>query len=259
MLADRGVFAGRLSVAFQPVCQVIQLGQERLHTVVTAGGHPFKHQGGNRYHPAAIFFANQVRFGHSDIFKKNLVKLGIAVHLDERSNGNAGAVHINQQIADAVMLGRVRVGADQEKTPVRVLRPACPDFLTVHHKMIAVFHRARLEGGQVRTRARLGIALTPQLFGRQDCGQEALLLLLRPPVHQRGSQHGDSAHIDPAGHLGARQFFVENRLFTDRGPPSAVFLRPPQANPASGVQGFMPVLAPLPAFIHAEVIVFSRP
>ena len=90
-----------------------------------------------------------------------------------------GDLHVGQQEGDALLLLRVRVGADQQEDPVGVLRQRGPGLLAVDDVVVALAHRARLEAGEVGAGAGLGEALAPPVVEVGHARQEALLLLLR--------------------------------------------------------------------------------
>ena len=59
--------------------------------------------------PAAVQRAEQVVGGQLDVGEEDLVELGLAGHLLERADLDAGQVHRAQEERDALVLGRVRV------------------------------------------------------------------------------------------------------------------------------------------------------
>ena len=92
-----------------------------------------EHQGGDRDLPAAILFADQVGLGNLYILEKNLVEAARAGHLHQRPDRDARAVHVDQQIADALVLGGGGVGADQQEN-VGVTRVEVQIFLPLTTK-----------------------------------------------------------------------------------------------------------------------------
>src|SRR5213593_2635279 len=102
----------------------------------------------------------------------------------EWSHSNARGLHVHQQVADALVLGSVRVGAHQHEDPVRILRARGPHFLPVDDEEVSHVSSTSLQAGQVGTSAGLGIALAPDVISVENAWQEVLLLLVCPPLHQ---------------------------------------------------------------------------
>jgi len=61
------------------------------------------------------------------------------------------------------------------------MRPGGPDFLAVDDEFVADNLGAGSQRGEIRTGARLGIALAPDLLGGQDFRQIAFFLLVGSP------------------------------------------------------------------------------
>ena len=161
------------------------------------------HQGSDQDFPTLIFGSDQIGPGHSDFLKKDFVELGIARHLDQRSNRHARRVHIHGQTAYPPVFGRIGVGADKKLDEIRPVGKAGPDFLAVDHKIVSVLYGPRLHRRQVRPRIRLGQALTPDFVARQNPGQIALLLLLGPPMNQGRTRHHQPERIGKAWGVGS--------------------------------------------------------
>ena len=119
-----------------------------------------------------FFSPTRFFFGTRTSSKKTSLKPRVAGHLHQRPNGHAGAVHVDQQIADALVLGRVGIGAHQQENQVGKLRVRGPDLLPVDDEVVALFDRAGLQRGEVRTRARFAdspgtrFPRTSRIFGR---------------------------------------------------------------------------------------------
>src|SRR3546814_4477763 len=77
-----------------------------------------------------------------------------------------------QTCALPILLLRILVGADEEESPVGMLRQRRPGLLPVDDIVVAVAHGRRAQAGKIRTRARLRIALAPPILARQDARQE---------------------------------------------------------------------------------------
>src|SRR6185369_9264018 len=65
-----------------------------------------------------------------------------------------------------------------------------------------------------------------------------------------------SAHIHSRGQSHLGEFFVEDDLLNHRRPATTVFLRPPDADPATFVELLMPHFLALPTCIWCEVFIF---
>ena len=115
-----------------------------------AAGDTFIHQCRNGDLPALIQFADQIFSRHPHVVVEDFVEIGIAGDLYERTNGNTGRLHIDQQIRDAAMLRCIGISAHQQHLHVGALRETRPHFLTIDNKIITIDDRARLQSRQVR-------------------------------------------------------------------------------------------------------------
>ena len=109
-----------------------------------------------------FFSPTRFFFGTRTSSKKTSLKPRVAGHLDERPNGHAGTGGVEEQIADALVLGGIGIGAHQQEDHVRKLRERGPDLLPVDDEIIPIFDRAG-QRSQVGTGARLAIALAYQI------------------------------------------------------------------------------------------------
>ena len=75
-----------------------------------------------------------------------------------------GMVDIGEQERDPFLLLALVARATQQEDPVGVLRVARPGLLSVQDIVVPILVRAELKVGEIRTRIRLGVALTPDLF-----------------------------------------------------------------------------------------------
>ena len=75
-------------------------------------------QGGIGDQPALVKFADQILTRDADILEKDLIKAGVTRHLDQGTNRDPRRLHIDQNIGDTAMLGRIRVGPHQTEHPV---------------------------------------------------------------------------------------------------------------------------------------------
>src|SRR3546814_10035558 len=87
-----------------------------------------------------------------------------ARHLPDRTPRDTGLVQIDEQIGDAVMLGRIGLGAHEHEHMRRLHPLRGPDLLPVDDPLAAVGRQfaTRPHTREVRSRAGLGIALAPR-------------------------------------------------------------------------------------------------
>src|SRR6266481_3781582 len=86
--------------------------------------------------PAVVEPADEVRARYVDVLEEHLVEAGIAGHLHERAHGDAGTLHVDQEIGDAAVLRRVGIGTHEAEDPVRELRVRRPDLLPVDDELV---------------------------------------------------------------------------------------------------------------------------
>src|SRR5438034_28902 len=127
-------------------------------------------------------------FPYTTLFR-SLVEVGVPGHLAERPHLDAGRLHVDQEVADAVVLGLVRLGADQGEQPVGLARARGPDLLAVDDPRVALEHGARAERGQVAARARLAVALAPADLPEQRARDEASLLRFGAVLEEGRHEH----------------------------------------------------------------------
>ena len=115
--------------------------QHRPLVAERAGGDP----------PPLVELADQVLGRHLDVVEEHLVEVEVVGRHDraERPAGQAGAVGRDHQGADALVLGRVGVGADEGEDDVGVVRPRGPHLLPVDDEPVAVEDRPGAQAGQV--------------------------------------------------------------------------------------------------------------
>jgi hypothetical protein len=66
--------------------------------------------------------ADQLVVGHEDFVKEHFVELGVAGELHQRPDLDAGRLHVDHEIRDALVLRHVGVGAGEADPPPRELR-----------------------------------------------------------------------------------------------------------------------------------------
>ena len=189
LLADVALVPGRLLPARKLLGEFGKAG-DLGRVVAPAGTAALEHQGRDRDLPALIELADQVFLRHHDVLEKHLVEMPVTVEQDQRAHGDARRLHVDEQIADPVMLGRVGIGAHQQKAPIGEMRARGPHLLPVDDEMVAAIDGARPEAGEVAARAGFGKALAPALLAGKDARQMALFLRLGAALDQGRTQAG---------------------------------------------------------------------
>ncbi len=202
--------------------------------------------------PALILFIDALVDGDADILEEHLVHFMLAAERDDRAHGDAGRFHVDKEEADAFLLFRILVGADEEEAPVGILRHRRPGLLPVDDIFVAVPNRRGAQAGEIGARTGFRIALTPPILTRQDARQEARFLL--------GGAEGvdDRAdHREAEGHqadaVGARGLLRPDETLRRRPAGAAIFDRPGGRDPSLFVENLVPgeeiLLAELVALI----------
>jgi hypothetical protein len=200
-----------------------------------------------------VQLADQVGARNADILEEHLVEPGIAGHLHERTHRDAGRLHVDQDVGDATVLRRLRVGADETEHPVGVLRPGGPDLLAVHDELVPDDRGARAERCEIGARAGLGVSLTPDVVGGEDPRQVSLPLLLGAVRDERRSHHLDAHHADQPRGPRANHLLVDDGLAHDVGTLAAVL-----GGPAHGEVARLEHL-PLPRLGARDLLRVGRP
>ena len=111
----------------------------------------------------------------------------------------------HEQERDALVLGRVGVGAGQHEDPVGEVAGRRPDLLAVDDPLVAVEHRPGTRG--CRGRSRRWARSSPGTRGprpRGSAGRKCALLLVGAPLQDRVADHLDGEHV-VAGRRSARR------------------------------------------------------
>src|SRR5215469_13308252 len=124
-----------------------------------------KHQGSQRNLPALVYLPNQVLSGHAYVFEEYLVEAVRLRHLHQGPHGNAGCLHVNEEVADALVLGSDRVGSNQHENPIRMMCGGSPYLGAIDNEIVALFNSAGLQSCQVGSGIGFRIALAPNLLG----------------------------------------------------------------------------------------------
>ena len=180
------------------VDQVVeQPAQQHLEEEGEAGA--LVHQRRQRDLPAVADAADDAVAGDPRVLDEELVELRLAGDLAQRPHLDGVLLHVHQEVGQPLVLRRLRVRARDEHAPLRVLRAARPDLLPGDPPAVAVGHRAGLERREVGARVGLGEALAPDLLAGEDRAEEAVLLLVGAPDHQRRPAEQDAEHVGGSG------------------------------------------------------------
>ena len=105
-----------------------------------------------RDRPSVVQPADEMVVGHEHLVEEHLVELGVAGDLHERPHLDAGRLHVDDEVRDALVLRRVGIGAREADPPPRELRVRRPHLLP--REQPAVVDRARRASAATRGRSR---------------------------------------------------------------------------------------------------------
>ena len=103
---------GRLLTARELLRQLGEAGDLR-RMVAPARPAALEHQRRDSDLPALVQRADEILFRHSHVFEEDFVEVTVAIEQNERPHRDPRCLHIDEKVADAVMLRRVGVGAHQ--------------------------------------------------------------------------------------------------------------------------------------------------
>ena len=114
--------------------------------------------------PAAVERADQILLGHPHVGEEHFVEVAELVvgKLGEGPAFDSRRRRVDDERADALVLGRSRIGTHEAQAPVGVVRARRPHLLPVHHELVADQLRARLEAREVAPGAGFTHAETPR-------------------------------------------------------------------------------------------------
>src|SRR5713226_2174414 len=200
---------------------------------------------GDRDFPSFVERPDEILLGHLHVVEKDLVEVMVPIHYDQRTHVDARRSHVvDDQVADALVLGSARIGAREQKHLVGILRAGCPDFRSVDNEVIALEIGMCLQAREIGTRARLGIALAPDIVAREDARQIMLFLLLARPLHKGRAEQADTGITGKDWCARPEIFLVEDDLLDQACRAPAVFLWPREPDP-SGARELPLPCAPL--------------
>ncbi len=176
------------------------------------------------YGPAFVHFANEIFLARDRVVEERLAERRCTADQLDRLNGDARLMHRQKHEADAVVLRHVGIGANEREHPVGVLRTRRPDLLAVDQEVIAAIFRACAQAGEIRTRARLAVTLTPAHFAANDRRNVAALLIFGAEFEQRRADHRRAhAHQRRARFDAAHLLDEHDVLFFVNPPPPYAF------------------------------------
>ena len=178
-----------------------------------AHGHALVGQRRAGERPAAVDLADHAVVGHEDVVEEDLVEHRQPGHLPERADVDARRAHVDDDVGDAEVLRRARVGAGEADAPVGFVRHRGPHLLPVQQPAAVGAGAGRGERGEVGAGAGLAEQLAPRDVAEQRRPHPALLLLggavgrdrrLPPTPRWRGSAGGSSRGAAPRRSRAAR-------------------------------------------------------
>src|SRR5262249_45228056 len=102
------------------------------------------------------------------------------------------------------------------------------------------------------SRVGLGVPLAPDLLGGEDLRQEAALLRLGPPLHQRRADEQDAEEVRPRRQSAAGELLGEHDLLHERRAATAILAVPVEAAPAARVELTVPAELPFEALVRGH-------
>ncbi len=177
----------------------------RLAASAAADAGALVHQRGHRHAPALADIADAVGVGDADLGHVDLVELGLAGDLAQRPDLDSGGVHVEGEVGQALVLGRLGVGAGHEHAAVGDVGERVPHLLAADHPLVAVAHRLGGQAGQVGAGAGLAEQLAPGVLAGEGAPQQALLDGLVAVGDDRGPRHGEAEEVAGTRVGGARR------------------------------------------------------
>ena len=138
-------------------------GQRGDAAAATAGAEPaaLEHQRGVGDRPAVVDAADGGVDRHPHVGEEHLVEHGASGELAQRPDLDAGLVHVDREVGDALVLGHVGIGAGEQHAEVGPVAARGPHLLAVDDPLVAVELGAGVEPGEVGAGARLAEQLAP--------------------------------------------------------------------------------------------------
>ena len=161
-----------------------------------AHGHPLVHERGERDPPALADRAEPLRVRDAQVGEVDLVELGVAGELPQRTHLDARRLHVDEEVGQALVLRRLGIGAGEQQAPLGDVGLRGPDLLTVDthsspSRTARVLSAARSEPApgslniwhQISSQAKAGRRW------RSSCSSVRV-------GDERGPGHADAHHVD---------------------------------------------------------------
>ena len=208
--------------------------------------------------PAVVLGADAVGLRHAHVVEEDLAELGLAGDLPQRLHGHAGRLHVHDHGRDALVAGRIGIGAREEPDVVGDQRVRGPDLLAGDDVVVAVAHGAGLQRRQIGAGVGFGEALAPDLLGSEHRLQVPPLLVLAADGDQRRAGDHQADVVDAGRRLRAGGLLVVDRLLPKSQALAPVFGRPGQSQPPGLVQLSLPRLEAVDVvLVHADRVVLE--
>ena len=191
--------------------------------------------------PPAVLGADAVFHRHLDRVEEDLVELALARDLTQRADLHALRRHRDREHGDALVRGRVRVGAHQRDRPVGERRVRRPHLLPGHDVDPAPSLGAGRESGEVAPGVGLAEQLAPDVVAGEDPRHPPQPLLLGAVNHEGRTDEADRGPSEEGRCAGPGQLLVVDRELRERRPAPAVLDGPVDADPPTGVERPLPL------------------
>ena len=182
--------------------------------------------------PACVDFANHLTLLNPHIIQKTFAEWRVTGDQLDGFGADARRSHVKQHQSDAQLLLGIRIGTHQTEHPVSLVGIGGPDFLAVDDEMIALVHCTSLQAGQVRTRTRLAVALTPANFATHNRRQMLAFKLFRAKFENRRTNHPHTKAGQRGPCTDARQLLTQHLVLLLREATTAVLRWPVRRGPA---------------------------
>ncbi len=227
-------------------------GHDALDDLLGAGGlvdpqHPaLVCQRPARHRPAVVQLADEVLGGDLHVGEEDLVEVRVLAvgELGDGPGLDARGLHVDDEHADAGVLGGVGVGAHEAEAEVGVVRARGPHLLAVDHEAVPVQLGPGAQAGQVAAGVGLAHAQAPADLGTQRGQRVPGLLLLGAPVEDGRGDDGQALGVAAAGHAQPGQLLEVHHLLHRGGVAAAVLRGPARHQPAVVEQLALPGAAP---------------
>ncbi len=196
--------------------------------------------------PAFAELAEQILLRHPHLIEKCLTERGGAADQANRRHRNPRRLHVDQQKTDALVLGRLGVGAHQAEHPVRLVGVRSPQFVTIHHEVIAINQGTGSETREIGARARLAVTLAPHHLIAGDAREMPQFLFRSAALEQHRPQQRQPRADRRRSHANAAELLGQHAGLIIIQPGAAVFLRPGGRQPATFGTQAVPALLGAP-------------